>query len=99
LEASSERREQLRKTRTLEVMSWRTWIPAVLLCDNCSSHIDDEIMQLLVSHNIKLLTFPLQPSDMFQPLDLVIVEVLTMRNVGLKLNCQLNLRGGASHDE
>ena len=31
--------------------------PAVLLCDNCSAHIDEEIMLLLASHNMKLLTF------------------------------------------
>jgi hypothetical protein len=45
--------------------------PAVLLCDNCFSHSDDEIMQILASHNVKLLTFPPHTSNLFQPLDLV----------------------------
>jgi hypothetical protein len=50
--------------------------PAVLLHNYCSSHIDDEIMQLLASHNVKLLTFPPLTSNMFQPLDLVTIAVL-----------------------
>jgi hypothetical protein len=45
--------------------------PAVLLCDNCSSHISDEIKQLLAQNNIRLVTFPPHTSHLFQPLDLV----------------------------
>jgi hypothetical protein len=45
--------------------------PVVLLCDDCSSHIDDEIKQIQASHNVRLLTFRLHSSNLFQPLDLV----------------------------
>jgi hypothetical protein len=43
----------------------------VLLYDNCSSHIDEGIRQLLVDNNIRLVTFPPHTSHLFQPLDLV----------------------------
>jgi hypothetical protein len=43
----------------------------VLLCDNCSSHIDEGIKQLLVDNNIRLVTFPPHTSHLFRPLDLV----------------------------
>jgi hypothetical protein len=43
----------------------------VLLCDNCSSHIDESIKQLHADNNIRLVTFPLHTSHLFQPLDLV----------------------------
>jgi hypothetical protein len=33
-------------------------VPGVLLCDNCSSHISEEIKQLLGQHAIKLTPFP-----------------------------------------
>jgi hypothetical protein len=50
--------------------------PGVLLCDNCASHIDEEIMTLLARHNIRLLTFPPHTSHLFQPLDLVTFAAL-----------------------
>jgi hypothetical protein len=43
----------------------------VLLCDNCSSHIDEGIKQLLADNNIRLITCPPHTSHLFQPLDLV----------------------------
>jgi hypothetical protein len=43
----------------------------VLLCDNCSSHIDEDIKQLLADNNIRLVTFPLHTSYLFQLLDFV----------------------------
>jgi hypothetical protein len=43
----------------------------VLLCDNCSSHIDEGIKQLLADNNIRLVTFPPHTSHLFQPLGLV----------------------------
>jgi hypothetical protein len=46
--------------------------PGVLLCDNCTSHIEEEIAQLFAQRNIRLITFPPQTSDWFQHLDLVI---------------------------
>jgi hypothetical protein len=61
--------------------------PAVLLCDNCSSHIDGEIMLLLASHNVRLLTFPPHTSNLFQPLDLVTFAILKRekREIQVKL--------------
>jgi hypothetical protein len=61
--------------------------PAILLCDNCSSHIDDEIMQRLASHHVKLLTFLTHTSNLFQPLDLVTFGVLKRekREIQVKL--------------
>ena len=44
---------------------------AVLLCDNCSYHIDDEIKALLGSNRVRLVTLPPHASHLFQPLDLV----------------------------
>jgi hypothetical protein len=43
----------------------------VLLCDNCSSHIDEGIKQLLADNNIRLITFPPHTSHLFRPLELV----------------------------
>jgi hypothetical protein len=43
----------------------------VLPCDNCSSHIDAGIKQLLTDINIRLVTFPPHTSHLFQPLDLI----------------------------
>jgi hypothetical protein len=43
----------------------------VLLCDNCSPHIDESIKQLLADNNIRLVTFTPQTSHLFQPLDFV----------------------------
>jgi hypothetical protein len=43
----------------------------VLLCDDCSSHIDEGIKQLLADNNIRLATFQPHTSHLFQPLDLV----------------------------
>jgi hypothetical protein len=44
---------------------------SVLLCDNCTSHIDEGLKQLLADNNIRLVTFPPHTSYLFQPLDLV----------------------------
>jgi hypothetical protein len=43
----------------------------VLLCENCSSHVDEEVMAMLARGNIRLITFPPHTSRLFQPLDLV----------------------------
>jgi hypothetical protein len=44
---------------------------SVLLCDSCSSHIDEEVMAMLARENIRLMTFPPHTSHLFHPLDLV----------------------------
>jgi hypothetical protein len=43
----------------------------VLLCDNCSSHIDKEVMAMLARENIWIITLPPHTSYLGQPLDLV----------------------------
>jgi hypothetical protein len=43
----------------------------VLLCDNCSSHIDESIKQLLADNNIRIVTFPQHTPHLFQPRGLV----------------------------
>ena len=45
--------------------------PAVILCDNCSSHINDDILKDMAQRNIRIITFPPHSSHLFQPLDLV----------------------------
>ena len=45
--------------------------PAVILCDNCTSHLDDKLLQKLAENNIRLITIPPHSSHIFQPLDLV----------------------------
>jgi hypothetical protein len=47
----------------------------VLLCGNCSSYIDDEIKEMLALANVRLVTFPPQPSNLSQPLGLVAFSV------------------------
>jgi hypothetical protein len=45
--------------------------PAVLLCDDRTAHIGDEIKVLLARDDVRLITFPPHTSHLFQPLDLV----------------------------
>jgi hypothetical protein len=42
-----------------------------LLCNHCTSHINEGIKQLLADNNIRLVIFPLHTSDLLHPLDLV----------------------------
>ena len=44
----------------------------VLLCGNCSPHIDAALLQQLAMKKVRIVTFPLHSSHLFQPLDLVI---------------------------
>jgi hypothetical protein len=43
----------------------------LLLCDNCSSHINEGIKQLLSDNNSRLVIFPPHTPHLFQSLDLV----------------------------
>ena len=45
--------------------------PAVILCDNCSAHVDDILLKKMKEKNIRFVTFPPHSSHLFQPLDLV----------------------------
>jgi hypothetical protein len=42
----------------------------VLICDNCSSHIDKEMMAVLVLEGIRLVSFPPHTPHLFQLFDL-----------------------------
>ena len=49
--------------------------PAVLLCDNCSAHFDQEMINNLSSKNVRIITIPPHSSHLFQPLDLITFSV------------------------
>jgi hypothetical protein len=49
--------------------------PAILLMDNCSSHLTEHIIGLRSAHTIKILTFSPHSSGIFQMLDLVFFGV------------------------
>jgi hypothetical protein len=49
--------------------------PAVLLMDNCSAHLRDDIIEMLSLHRIKIITFPPHTSGIFQMLDRVLFGV------------------------
>lgn len=48
----------------------------ILLCDNCTSHISDNIKQILAQNRIKLISFPPHSSHLFQMLDLVTFGIM-----------------------
>jgi hypothetical protein len=68
----------------------------VILCDNCSSHIDEAIKKLLTENNIRLVTFPLRTSHLFQPLDLVTLLPSNARNVRFMWGDRLDHKFGKS---
>jgi hypothetical protein len=43
--------------------------PRVLFCDNCSSHINELIKQLLPGHNIRLIALSPHVSHLLEPID------------------------------
>jgi hypothetical protein len=49
--------------------------PAILFMDNCSGHVMEPIVGLLLAHKIKILTLPPHSSGIFQMLDLVFFGV------------------------
>lgn len=50
--------------------------PSILFFDNCSSHIDDELLQILAEHFILVISYPSHTSNLFQVLDILIFGVL-----------------------
>jgi hypothetical protein len=46
-------------------------VAGILLCDNSSSHIDEQVKQLLAEPNIRLIAFPPHPAHLFQLVPLV----------------------------
>jgi hypothetical protein len=49
---------------------------AVLLMDNCSLHLREDILQTLADYHVKVVAFPLHTTKIFQWLDLSLVGVL-----------------------
>ena len=50
--------------------------PSILFFENCSSHIDDELLQILAEHLILVISYPSHTSNIFQVLDLLLFGVL-----------------------
>jgi hypothetical protein len=57
---------------------------AVLLMDNCSPHIADEIVALLTSLQVRIITFAPHTTHIFHVLDVVLFHALKKRDKGLK---------------
>ena len=50
--------------------------PAILFYDNCSSHLDDEMLRILAENLIIVITYPPHTSHVFQVLDLLLFGIL-----------------------
>jgi hypothetical protein len=57
---------------------------AVLLMDNCSSHISDEIVAVLTEARVRIITFATHTTQIFQVLDLVLFGALKRHANSLK---------------
>ena len=51
-------------------------LPAILFFDNCSCHIDNELLQILAQNMILVISYPSHTSHVFQVLDLLLFGVL-----------------------
>lgn len=59
---------------------------AILFFDNCSSHLDDEILRIPAENNIIVITYPLHCSHIFQVLDLLLFGVLKIHKKHIPKN-------------
>ena len=50
--------------------------PAILFFDNCSSYLDEELLQILAQHMILVITYPSHASHVFQVLYMLLFGVL-----------------------
>jgi hypothetical protein len=57
---------------------------AVLLCNNCTAHINEDIKVLLTRDNIRLVIFPPHPPHLFESLDLVTFGVFRREHHDLR---------------
>ena len=53
--------------------------PAILFIDNCSSHLDRDLLKKLAKHLILVITYPPHTSAIFQVLDRLIFGILKVR--------------------
>ena len=51
-------------------------LPAILFIDNCSSHLDPDLLEILADNLILVITYPSHTSHIFQVLDLLLFGVL-----------------------
>ncbi|KAK8884192.1 hypothetical protein M9Y10_043298 [Tritrichomonas musculus] len=59
---------------------------AILFFDNCSCHLDEELLQILAEHMILVITYPSHTSHVFQVLDLLLFGVLKDRKKSIQKN-------------
>jgi hypothetical protein len=64
--------------------------PAVLLMDNCNSHLKVETIQMLSEHDVKVITFPPHTSGIFQMLDLSFFGTFKLAKQSLSKNPELH---------
>jgi hypothetical protein len=57
---------------------------AVFLMDNCSLHMADEVVTLLTSLRVRIITFALHTTHIFQVLDVVLFGAMRKHDMGLK---------------
>jgi hypothetical protein len=58
---------------------------AVLLMDNCSLHVSDDIVAVLTNARVRVITFASHTTHVFQILDLVLFGALKKRASGLEM--------------
>jgi hypothetical protein len=57
---------------------------AMLLMDNCSNHISDDIIAILTHEQIRNVIFAIHTTQIFQILDVMLFDVLKKRATGLE---------------
>jgi hypothetical protein len=87
----------LKYVNTTREMTHLDDFAGVLLCDKCSSHIDEEVMVMLARENIRLMSFPPHTFHRFQPLDLATFAAFKREKRGIHINDQTYEGIGACH--
>lgn len=54
-------------------------LPAILFIDSCSSHLDNDLLELLAKYLKLFITYPSHSSHIFQVLDLLLIGVLKIK--------------------
>jgi hypothetical protein len=58
---------------------------AVLLMDNCSPHVSNDVIAILTNTLVRVITFARHTTHVFQMLDVVLFSALTKRASGLEM--------------
>lgn len=64
--------------------------PSILFMDNCSSHLDEELLQILAQHLIMVIAYPSHTSNIFQVLDLLLFDVLKIHKKQIRKSDKLS---------